>query len=253
MSQETRKLEGKVAVVTGGNSGIGLATAKLMARHGAKVIITARSKETYEKANAELGNEFTVIQTDVSKVDQISRFYDQVKSNFGGIDILFANAGVALFRPTAESDEDFFDNQFDTNVKGLFFTVTKALPLIRPGGTVVLNSSVVNMKGSPGASVYAATKAAVRSFARTWTAEIPVEHIRFNVISPGPIATPIFDKLDLPAEEIKAFSKTMENVVPIKRFGTPEEMANVVLFLASSDSSYIAGADIYADGGFGQV
>lgn len=243
------KLVNKVALVTGGNSGIGLATAKLYKEQGAQVIITARSKETFEKAKLELGTHFDVVQTDVSKDEDLERLYTHIKTKYGKLDVLFANAGVAHFAPTSEVTSDFFDNQFNTNVKGLFFTVAKALPLLSPGSSVVLNASVVASKGFPGASVYASTKAAVRSFARTWTAEIPVSDVRFNVLSPGPIETPIYDKLNMPEESRVALAGSL----PIKRFGSAEEMAKVALFLASDDSSYICGAEIMADGGFGQV
>lgn len=243
------KLANKIALITGGNSGIGLATAKLYKEQGAQVIITARSKETFEKAKQELGTYFDVIQTDVSKNEDLDRLYAHIKTKYGKLDVLFANAGIAYFAPTSEVTSDFFDNQFNTNVKGLFFTVAKALPLLSPGSSVVLNASVVASKGFPGASVYASTKAAVRSFARTWTAEIPVSDVRFNVLSPGPIETPIYDKLNMPEENRIAMASTL----PIKRFGSAEEMAKVALFLASDDSSYICGAEIMADGGFGQV
>jgi len=247
------KLSGKVALVTGGNSGIGLATAKLFSAEGAKVIITARSEETFKKAKAELGTQFTVIKADVSDPKQLSGLYAQIKETHGGLDVLFANAGIALFKPTAEIDEAFFDSQFNTNVRGLFFTVAKALPLLRKGSTVILNASVVASKGIAGASVYSATKAAVRSFARSWTAEIPVQDIRFNVLSPGPIETPIYGKMGMPADQVAGFSEHMKSQVPAKRFGSADEMAKVALFLASSDSSYLAGADIVADGGLGQI
>jgi len=247
------KLHGKTALVTGGNSGIGLATAKLFKAEGAKVVITARSPETFKTAKAELGNQFDVVQTDVSDTKQLASLYSHIKLAHGGLDILFANAGVAVFQPTVEIDEAFFDNQFDTNVRGLFFTVSKALPLLNKGSKVILNASVVSIKGMAGASVYAATKAAVRSLARSWTAEIPVENVRFNVLSPGPIETPIYGKMGMPAEAVKGFSDHMKSIVPAHRFGSAEEMAKVVLFLASDDSSYIAGSDILADGGFGNV
>ncbi len=248
-----KKLNGKVAVITGGNSGIGLATAKTFLDNGAKVVITARSKDTYAKAKAEFGDNFSVIQTDVSKVEDLDRLYSEVKTKYGKIDILFANAGVALFKPTLEIDPAFFDNQFNTNVRGLFFTVAKALPLMNEGSSVILNASVVSSKGIAGASVYSATKAAVRSFARSWTAEIPVSKVRFNVLSPGPIETPIYSKMGMAAADVAAFGEHMMGMVPAKRFGTAQEMANVALFLASKDSSYIAGADIMADGGYSQV
>lgn len=247
------RLKDKVAVITGGNSGIGLATAKLFQSEGAKVVITARSPETFEAAKKEYGAQFDIIQTNVADLTALDTLFATVKKKYGKIDVLFANAGIALFRPTTESDPAFFDAQFNTNVKGLYYTVQKALPLMAKNSKVVLNASVVNIKGMPGASVYSATKAAVRSFARTWTAEIPVDQVRFNVLSPGPIETPIYSKLGMPKDQLDAFASNMANTVPIKRFGSADEMAKVALFLATDDSSYIAGADIMADGGFGQV
>lgn len=243
------KLSNKVALITGGNSGIGLATAKLYKDEGAKVIITARSNDTFAKAKQEYGSVFDVVQADVSKVEDLDKLYQHIKDKYGKLDVLFANAGVAQFSPTTETTPEFFDNQFNTNVRGLYFTVAKALPILSKGSTVVLTASVVGIKGFPGSSVYSATKAAVRSFARTWTAEIPVDQVRFNVLSPGPIETPIFDKMGM-AQDHK---EGMASSVPMKRFGRPEEMAKVALFLASDDSSFIAGAEIFADGGFGQI
>lgn len=251
--QTQRKLDQKVALITGGNSGIGLATAKLFAEQGARVIITARSSDTFRQAQSELGKQFDVVQTDVSKPTEIDRLYAHIRSKYGALDVVFANAGVALFRPTSEVDEAFFDNQFNTNVRGLFFTVKGALSLLRAGSSVILNASVVASKGVAGGSVYAATKAAVRSLARSWTAEIPASQTRFNVLSPGPIQTPIYGKLGMTSEQLTGFQDGMTAQVPAKRFGTAEEMAQVALFLASSDSSYLCGADIVADGGFGQI
>jgi NAD(P)-dependent dehydrogenase (short-subunit alcohol dehydrogenase family) len=247
------KLKGKVAVITGGNSGIGLATAKTYLEQGAKVVVTARSSETYAKAKAELGAHFDVIQADVSKIEDLDKLFLAVKTKYKKIDILFANAGVALFQPTTDVDPEFFDNQFNTNVRGLYFTVAKALPLMNDGSSVILNASVVSGKGIAGASVYSATKAAVRSLARSWTAEIPVSKVRFNVLSPGPIETPIYGKMGMAPADVSAFGEQMKAQVPARRFGSAQEMANVALFLASDDSSYIAGADIMADGGFGQI
>lgn len=243
------KLQNKIALVTGGNSGIGLATAKLFKDEGATVIITARSPETFDKAKKEYGSVFDVVQVDISKLPELDKLYSHIKTKYGKLDVLFANAGIALFSPTTEVTEEHFDNQFNTNVKGLYFTVAKALPVLSKGSSVVLNASVVASKGFAGSSVYSATKAAVRNFARTWTAEIPVTDIRFNVLSPGPVETPIFDKLGVPDDHLKGMAAN----VPLKRFAKPEEMANVALFLASNDSSFVAGAEIMADGGFGQI
>ena len=243
------KLSNKVALITGGNSGIGLSTAKLFKEQGAKVIITASSDKTFQKAKAEYGAIFDVIQADVSKLEDLDRLYTHIKSTYGKFDILFANAGVAGFTPTLEVTPEYFDNQFNINVKGLYFTVAKAIPLLNKGSAVVLTASVVASKGFAGSSVYSATKAAVRNFARSWTAEFPVADIRFNVLSPGPIETPIFDKMGLPADDAAHLGST----TPIKRLGQPEEMAKAALFLASDDSSYVVGAELMADGGFGQI
>ncbi len=247
------KLSNKIALVTGGNSGIGLATARLFKKEGATVVITARSRTTFETATKELGAEFDIVQTDVSQLGDLDRLYTHIKAKYGKLDVLFANAGVALFAPTVESGPEFFDNQFNTNVRGLYYTVAKALPYLSKGSSVILNASVVSEKGIAGASVYSATKAAVRSFARSWTAEIPVSEARFNVLSPGPIETPIYNKMGMPKDQLDAFAGNMASTVPMKRFGTADEMARVALFLASEDSSYICGANIMADGGFGQV
>lgn len=248
-----RKIENKIALVTGGNSGIGLATAQLFKEEGAKVIITARSKATFEKAQKELGDQFDIVQTDVSEPADLDRLYNHIKSKYGKLDILFANAGIANFRPTTDVDSAHFDTQFNTNVKGLYFTVAKALPLLNDGSSVILNASVAAQKGIPGSSVYSATKAAVRSFARSWTAEIPATKARFNVLSPGPIETPIFAKAGMSAEQTDAFTSGIKASIPSGRFGKPREMATVALFLASSDSSFLFGADILADGGLGQI
>ena len=248
-----QKLKNKVALITGGNSGIGLATAKLFKDQGADVIITARSNETYEKAKAEYDNDFTIIQADVTKLEDIDKLYQQIKTNHKGIDILFSNAGVAAFQPTLEFNPESYDRIFDTNVKGLFFSVSKGLPLMNKGASVILTGSIAAHKGFLGGTVYGATKVAIRSFARSWTAEIPVSDARFNVLSPGPIETPIYAKMGMPAEQMEAFSTDIQSRTPAGRFGSSEEMAKVALFLASTDSSYISGAEIMADGGFAQV
>jgi NAD(P)-dependent dehydrogenase (short-subunit alcohol dehydrogenase family) len=247
------KLKGKVAVVTGGNSGIGLATAKLFKEEGAKVVITARSAETYRQAQAEYGSQFDIVQADVSKLADIDKLIQHVKTQYGTIDSLFVNAGIAEPSPTEQVTEEHFDRQFNVNVKGLYFTVQKALPLMKPGSAVVLNASVVATKGFPGISVYSATKAAVRSLARTWAAELSAKGIRVNVLSPGPIDTPIHAKMGVAKENRAEYEENMAKSVPLGRFGKPEEMAKAALFLASDDSSYMTGADLVADGGIGQV
>lgn len=243
------KLSGKIAVITGGNSGIGLATAKLFANEGATVVITGRRQAELDAAVAEIGSHAVGIQGDVSKLADLDKLYAEVKSKFGHIDIVFANAGIAELAPVGLVTEEHFDKVFGINVKGLLFTVQKALPLLVDGGSIILNSSVVNTAGLEGFGVYSATKAAVRSFARTWTAELKARKIRVNVVSPGPIATPIFAAMGLSEQQIDEFGTNITTQVPLGRFGQPEEVAQAVLFLASRDSSYVAGVDLYVDGG----
>lgn len=244
-----QKLSNKVALITGGNSGIGLATAKLFKEQGAEVIITASSQKTYEKAKLEYGSVFDVVQADVSKNEELDQLFAHIKSKYGKFDILYANAGVSGWRATSEVTPEYFDQQFNINTRGLFFTVQKALPLMNKGSHVVLTASSAGVKGVPGAVVYSATKAAVRSMARTWTAEIPVADVRFNVVSPGPIQTPMFDNMGFKEAEVAGLLA----MIPAKRVGAPEEIAKVVLFLSCEDSSYIAGHDIFADGGIASV
>jgi NAD(P)-dependent dehydrogenase (short-subunit alcohol dehydrogenase family) len=243
------KLSGKIAVVTGGNSGIGLATAQLFATEGAQVVVTGRRETELHQAIAQIGHGALGVRGDVSNLADLDRLYAEVKEKFGRIDVLFANAGVCELAPLGAVTEAHFDKLFDINVKGLLFTVQKALPLFTDGGAILLNASVVNVKGMEGFGVYAATKAAVRSFARTWTAELKTRKIRVNVISPGPIETPIFGQMGLSAEQIDGFGAHIGEQVPLGRFGRPEEIAKAALFLASDDASYVAGVDLYVDGG----
>jgi NAD(P)-dependent dehydrogenase (short-subunit alcohol dehydrogenase family) len=247
------RLTGKVAVVTGGNSGIGLATAKRFRAEGAQVVISGRDQKTLDDAVKTIGDGVVAVRADVSKLNDLDKLYKAVSEKFGKIDVLFANAGIAKFAPVADSGEALFDEQFDVNVKGVYFTIQKALPLLSDGASVIINSSVVSETGGANISVYAATKAAVRSFARTLTAELVDRGIRVNVISPGPIVTPIFGRTGLPKEAVDAFAEQVVAKVPMKRFGQPEEVANAVLFLATPESSYITGVDINVDGGMGQV
>ena len=248
-----RRFEGKTVVVTGGNSGIGLATAKLFHQEGAKVAISGRDQKTLDEAVKIIGDGTLAVKADVSKLADIDKFYAQVTAKFGKIDAIFANAGVAKFAPAADTNEQLFDETFDINVKGLFFTLQKALPHLNNNAGIVLNSSVVNSKGSLATSVYSASKAAVRSFARTFAAELVDRGIRVNVVSPGPIETPIFGRTGLPQEAIDDFSKNIKASNPMKRFGKPDEVGNAVLFLASSEASYITGVDLNVDGGAGQL
>lgn len=248
-----KKLQGKVVVVTGGNSGIGLATAKLFSQEGARVAISGRDQATLTAAAKEIGADSLALRADVSNIADLDAFFGTVTKTFGKIDVLFANAGVAKFAPISDSSESLFDEVFDINVKGVFFTIQKALPHLNDGASIILNTSFVDSAGLPTSSVYAASKAAVRSFARTAAAELVGRGIRVNVVSPGPIATPIFGRLGLPKEAIDGLAQAILSGVPMKRLGRPEEVANTVLFLASSDSSYITGVEINVDGGAGQV
>jgi NAD(P)-dependent dehydrogenase (short-subunit alcohol dehydrogenase family) len=245
------KLEGKVAVITGGNSGIGLATAKRFVAEGAYVFITGRREAELDAAVREIGNDVTAVQGDIAKLADLDKLYDLVKRTTGRVDILFANAGVAELAPLGEITEEHFDRIFGINVKGLVFTVQKALPLMPEGGSIILNASIVASKGLPAWSVYSATKAALRSFARTWTADLKGRQIRVNAISPGYIETPGLNGVLGPtAEQTKEMLSTG---VPLGRFGTPDEIAKAVVFLASEDSGYVTGAEMCVDGGYAQV
>ena len=247
------RLAGKVAVITGANSGIGLETAKRFVEEGAHVVITGRRKDELDKAAAQIGENVIAVQGDVSHLEDLDRLYAEVKAKFGHIDILFANAGLGQVAPLGTVTEEHFDREFDINVKGLFFSVQKALPLFKDGGSIILNSSVAGHKGIGGFSVYSATKAAVRSFARTWTSDLKDRKIRVNAISPGPIETPIFGKLGLTQEQFTEFANTIVSSVPLGRVGQSEEVAAAATFLASDESSYITGIDLSVDGGQGQV
>ena len=244
---------GKTIVITGGNSGIGLATAKLFHDEGAKVAISGRDQKTLDESVRVIGGDALAVKADVSKLADIDRLYNQVTAKFGKIDGLFANAGIAKFAPASESTEQLFDETFDINVKGLYFTLQKALPHLNNNAGIVLNSSVVNAKGSPTTTIYSASKAAVRSLARTFAAELVDRGIRVNVVSPGPIETPIFGRTGLPQAAIDEFANYIKTSNPMKRFGTPEEVAHAVLFLTSSEASYITGVDLKVDGGAGQI
>jgi len=247
------RLDGKVAVVTGGNSGIGLETARRFVAEGADVFITGRRKDALDEAVRSIGKCVTGVQGDVSNLADLDRLYATVKQKAGRIDVLFANAGLGQFVPFDHVSESSFDLQFDVNVKGLFFTVQKALPLLVDGGTIILNSSIAGVKGLGPASAYNATKAAVRSFARSWTNELKDRRIRINTLSPGPIETPIFGKLGLTEEQIAGFATDIVGRVPLGRVGTADEIAKAAVFLASDDSSFVTGIDLQVDGGLAQV
>ena len=247
------KLEGKIALVTGGNSGIGLATAKQFVNEGASVFITGRREPELAAAVKEIGRNVTGVQGDVSDPGDLDHLFAQIKREKGKLDIVFANAGVAKFAPFGTITEEFYDSIFDVNVKGMLFTVQKALPLLPDGASIILNASIVGSKGLPANSVYSATKAAVRSFARTWTTDLKDRRIRVNAVSPGATDTPGLSDLMASAEVGEERMKMIFNTVPLGRLGTPDEIAKAVVFLASDDSSYVTGTELFVDGGVAQV
>src|SRR6201982_2172513 len=247
------KLEGKIALITGGNSGIGLATAKQFVNEGAHVFITGRREVEVAAAGKEIGRNVTGVQGDVSNLGDLDRLFAQIKREKGKLDIVFANAGVAKYATFGKITEEHYDSIFDINVKGLLFTVQKALPLLPDGASIILNASIVASKGLSANSVYSATKAAVRSFARTWTTDLKARHIRVNAVSPGSTETPGLDQLLASSETGKERLKMIQSLVPLGRMGTPDEIAKAVVFLASDDSSYITGVELFVDGGFAQV
>jgi len=247
------KLEGKVALITGGNSGIGLATAKQFVNEGAYVFITGRRDPELARAVKEIARNVTGVQGDVSNLGDLDRLFAQIKEEKGKLDIVFANAGVAKYASFGTITEEHYDSIFNINVKGLLFTVQKALPLLPDGASIILNASIVASKGFSSNSVYSATKAAVRSFARTWTMDLKDRRTRVNAVSPGFTDTPGLSDLLASAEVGEERLKMISNSVPLGRFGTPNEIAKAVVFLASDDSSYITGTELFVDGGFAQV
>jgi NAD(P)-dependent dehydrogenase (short-subunit alcohol dehydrogenase family) len=237
------KLEGRIALITGGNSGIGLATAKRFVSEGAYVFITGRREKELAAAVKEIGNNIAAVQGDVSNLADLDRLFDRIKREKNRLDIVFANAGFLRQADLGQITEELFDTTFNTNVKGVLFTVQKALPLMPDGASIILNASIVGSKGLPTNSVYSATKAALRSFARTWTTDLKDRRIRVNAVSPGVIDTPGLAELILPSL----------NAIPLGRLGAPDEIAKAVVFLACDDSSYVTGAELFVDGGFAQV
>lgn len=248
-----KRLEGKVAVVTGGNSGIGLATAQRLQEEGAKVVIAGRSQKTLDEAVKTIGNGVVAVQADVAKLTDVDKLYAEVSQKLGKIDVLFVNAGVAKFAPLSDTSESLYDEMFDINIKGAYFTIQKALPFLNDGASIILNTSVADSTGTAGASAYSATKAALRSLARTAAAELVGRGIRVNTVAPGPISTPIFGKTGLPKEALDQFANEITARVPMKRIGQPAEVAGAVAFLASQDASYITGVELNVDGGLGQI
>lgn len=251
----SQKLAGKVAVITGGSSGLGLATARRFVEEGSYVFITGRRKSELDRALDQLGSENAAgIQGDVAKMADIEKLYATVKEKKGKLDVVFANAGIGEFAPLGQITEEHFDKQFNVNVRGLLFTVQSALPLLQDGGAIVLNASMVSITGSPAFSVYSATKAAVRSFARTWSVDLKERRIRVNAISPGIVPTPGYNtSLGMTQESVDQYVQSASGAIPLGRAGTPDEIAKAVLFLASDDSSYITGIELFVDGGLAQI
>jgi NAD(P)-dependent dehydrogenase (short-subunit alcohol dehydrogenase family) len=250
-----KRLEGKIAVITGGSSGIGLATAQRFVDEGAYVFITGRRQSELDAAVKQIGknNNVTGVQGDVSNIADLDRLYDMVKEQKGRIDVLFANAGIIELAPLGSITESHFDKIFNINVKGLLFTVQKALPLFQDGGSIILTASIGGSKGYEGSNVYGATKAAIRSFARSWTVDLKHRKIRVNAISPGPIDTPMTSSM-VQSEELGEQLKTnLVSAVPLGRMGSPDEVAKAVSFLASDDSSYVTGIELFVDGGMAQI
>lgn len=250
----TDKLKDKIALVTGGTSGIGLATAKRFVAEGAFVFITGRRQAELDAAVEAIGSKNAFgIQSDVSKLTDLDRVYDVIKTQKGRLDVLFANAGGGSLMPLGQITEEHFDSTFNTNVRGLVFTVQKALPLMPKGSSIVLNASITSIKGNPAFSIYSATKAAVRSFARSWTLDLKELGIRVNAVSPGVVPTPGYDHLGLTTEQIKGFVDSQVQNIPLGRVGTPDEIGKAVVFLASDDSSFVNGIELFVDGGMAQI
>jgi NAD(P)-dependent dehydrogenase (short-subunit alcohol dehydrogenase family) len=249
-----KKLADKIALITGGSSGLGLATAKRFVAEGAQVFIMGRRQPELDAAAKEIGGKVTAVRGDVSNLVDLDRVFAAIKEQTGRLDILFANAGGGAFAPLGQVTEAQFDKYFGINVKGTLFTVQKALPLMPSGGVIVINGSMVSIKGVPGFGVYAATKAALRSFARTWSVDLKDRNIRVNVVSPGTVVTPAYkSELGLTDEQIKGFTAQAAAATPLGRTGTPDEIAKAVVFLASDDSSFVNGIELFVDGGAAQI
>jgi NAD(P)-dependent dehydrogenase (short-subunit alcohol dehydrogenase family) len=248
----SKRLEGKIAIVTGGSTGIGLATAKEFVAQGAYVYITGRRQAELDKALIEIGSNVTAIRADSSSLTDLDRVYEQIKQEKGRLDIVFANAGYAALAPLGSITEEHLDSILNTNFKGLVFSVQKALPLIPDGGAIIINASTTSIKATPAFSVYSATKAAARSFARGWTVDLQDRHIRVNAVSPGPVETPGLNRL-VPADKKEEVHGHIASSIPLGRLGRSEEIAKTVAFLASDEASFIAGSEIFVDGGSAQI
>lgn len=247
------KLDGKTALITGGTTGIGLATAKLFQQEGARVAITGQNPERLDEAASQLGTDVLALRTDVRSLADIEAMANKVKESFEGLDVLFVNAGIAKLGPMTSVDEAQIDEVMNINFKGAFFTIQKTVPILREQGSIVLNTSVNNQMGMMGSSIYSASKAALRSLARTLAAELAERKIRVNAVSPGPVSTPIYGKLGVPQEQLNQFAGQLQQQIPMHRFGEPEEIAKAVLFLASDDSSFVLGEELVVDGGWTEL
>lgn len=247
------KLDGKNVVVTGGSTGIGFASARRFIQEGARVIITGRNADTLNVAKLELGENAITVQGDVSDLEDLDRLATVAKDEFGSVDVIFANAGIARFTPIEMQTPEDFHQQFSVNVLGAFFAVQKLLPLLGQGASILFTTSVASSKGMANTSVYSGTKGALRSIARSLAVELAPKGIRVNVVSPGPVETPIFGKMGMPQEALDEFAKGIGSMVPLGRFGRPDELANAALFLASSESSFVTGAELVVDGGINEA
>ena len=243
----------KVIVVSGGNSGIGLETVKRFLSEGAKVVFSGRRQEALDEVSSELSGDFKAVLADQGKTEDNKKLIEEAVAAYGKIDVLFVNAGVAYFVPADQIDEDHFDSQFNINIKGPAFLVKNALPHLNDGGAIIFNSSIVHLKGFEGAAIYSATKGALRAYSRVLTTELAPRKIRVNVVAPGPIATPIYDKLGMPQEAVEEMGQSFAASNPLKRFGNPKEIADTVLFLASDEASYVNGIEVPVDGGLSQI
>ncbi|QLG45093.1 SDR family NAD(P)-dependent oxidoreductase [Costertonia aggregata] len=247
------KFKDKVVVISGGNSGIGLEAVKGFLSEGAKVIFSGRRQQALDEVSKDLSGKFKTVLADQSKLADNEKLIDEAVNTYGKIDVLFVNAGVAFFSPADQIDEDHFDTQFNINIKGPMFLVKHAIPNIKDGGTVIFNTSIVHQKGFDGGSVYSATKGALRAYARVLTTELAPRKIRVNSIAPGPIGTPIYEKMGMPSEVVEEMGQGFAEMVPLKRFGEPKEIADAVLFLASTNASYVNGIELSIDGGLSQI